>query len=152
MASPMSEFLGVVVLSIILWFGGQLVLNHSVGALKPEAFITYILFFTQIINPAKSLSTSFYNAQRGSSAIKRIEEVLQAPVVIEEAANPVPFPSFNHGIEFRNVSFGYDDITILDNINLSIEKGKNHRAGGLFGSRQVHPGRPGAAVSRRERR
>jgi subfamily B ATP-binding cassette protein MsbA len=124
MASPMSEFLGVVVLSIILWFGGQLVLNKSHGALSSEGFITYILFFTQIINPAKSLSTSFYNAQRGSSAIKRIEEVLQAPVVIEEAANPVPFPSFNHSIEFRQVSFGYDDITILDNINLTIEKGK----------------------------
>jgi len=120
----MSEFLGVVVLSIILWFGGQLVLQNRPGALSAGAFITYILFFTQIINPAKSLSTAFYNAQRGSSAIKRIEEVLQAPVVIEEAVNPVPFTSFNHGIEFRNVRFGYDDITILDNINLSIEKGK----------------------------
>ncbi len=127
MASPMSEFLGVVVLSIILWFGGQLVLSappNTPGVLGAESFITYILIFTQIINPAKSLSTSFYNAQRGSSAIKRIEEVLQAPVVVEEAANPVPFTSFNHGIEFRNVSFGYDDITILDNINLDIEKGK----------------------------
>jgi subfamily B ATP-binding cassette protein MsbA len=124
MASPMSEFLGVVVLSIILWFGGQLVLAGSKGALKPEAFITYILFFTQIINPAKSLSTAFYNAQRGSSAIKRIEEILQAPVVVEEAANPVAFPSFNQGIEFRNVRFAYDDITILENINLTIEKGK----------------------------
>ncbi|HSC39358.1 MAG TPA: ABC transporter ATP-binding protein, partial [Chitinophagaceae bacterium] len=124
MASPLSEVLGVIGLATILWFGGQLVLSHDPKALKPEAFITYILFFYQIINPAKSLSTSFYNAQRGSSAIKRIEEILQAPVVIEESANPVPFTSFNQGIEFRNVQFSYDDITILEDVNLSIEKGK----------------------------
>jgi ATP-binding cassette, subfamily B, bacterial MsbA len=123
LASPMSEFMGVLVLSVILWFGGQLVLQQK-GDLLPEGFITYILFFTQIINPAKSLSTAYYNAQRGSAAIKRIEEVLQAPIVVEEPAHPKSFTSFNKSIEFRNVTFAYDDIVILDNINLTIEKGK----------------------------
>lgn len=122
MASPMSEFLGVIVLTCILWFGGQLVLNKHI--LKPDAFITYILFFTQIINPAKALSTAFYNAQRGSAAIQRIEDILKAPLAIEEPVNPVMLDTFNHGIEFRNVRFGYDDVVILDNINLTIPKGK----------------------------
>ena len=124
LASPMSEFLGVLVLCGVLLIGGSLVLGNAGGTLNAEGFIAYILFFTQIINPAKALSTAFYNVQRGSSAIKRIEEILQAPMVIEEAVNPTPFTSFNTSIELRNVTFAYDDVVILDNINLSIEKGK----------------------------
>ncbi len=122
MASPLSETLGVLVLSCILWFGGNLVLNNQV--MKPTDFITYIVLFTQIISPAKALSTAFYNAQKGSAAIKRIEDVLQAPVVVEEPANPLLLTDFNSRIEFKNVGFRYDDIVILDNINLVIEKGK----------------------------
>jgi len=123
LASPMSEFLGVLVLVTILWWGGRKILGHHLD-LTSDGFITYILLFIQIINPAKSLSTAYYNAQRGSSAIKRIEEVLQASLVVEEDPNPKPFTSFNQGIEFNNVTFAYEDITILDNINLKIEKGK----------------------------
>lgn len=122
MASPMSEFLGVVVLSLILWFGGQLALSGQ--GLQGDAFITYIVFFTQIINPAKSLSTAFYNAQRGSAAIKRIEEILQAPIVVEEISNPKVLDTFRQSIEFKNVSFFYEDAMILDHINFKIEKGK----------------------------
>jgi subfamily B ATP-binding cassette protein MsbA len=123
MASPMSEFMGVLVLCCVLWFGGQLALTGTAG-LQADAFITYIVFFTQIINPAKSLSTAFYNAQRGSAAIQRIEEILKAPVTVKEAQDPKTFSSFNHSIEFKNVSFAYEDAIILDNINLKIEKGK----------------------------
>jgi subfamily B ATP-binding cassette protein MsbA len=123
LASPMSEFLGVLVLSCILWFGGKLVLNHQ-GGLSADSFITYIVFFTQIINPAKSLSTAFYNAQRGSAAIERIEEILKAPVTVADGPDAKPIPAFNHSIEFKNVSFAYDDKIILQNINLTIEKGK----------------------------
>ncbi len=123
LASPMSEFLGVLVLSCILWFGGKLVLSKEVG-LSPESFITYIVFFTQIINPAKSLSTAFYNAQRGSAAIQRIEEILQAPITVTDLPDAKTITSFNHSIEFKNVSFAYDDKIILKNINLTIEKGK----------------------------
>jgi subfamily B ATP-binding cassette protein MsbA len=124
MASPMSEFLGVVVLSCILWFGGRLVLAGHAGGLQPEGFITYIAIFSQILNPAKSLSTAFYNAQRGSSAIKRIEEILRADNIVREVPNPKLFATFKHGIEFRNVFFSYSDAVILESINLKIEKGK----------------------------
>ncbi len=123
LASPMSEFLGVLALSCILWFGGKLVLNHQAG-LSADSFITYIIFFTQIITPAKSLSTSFYNAQRGSAAIERIEEILKAPVTVADQPDAKPITAFNHSIEFKNVSFAYDEKIILKNINLVIEKGK----------------------------
>jgi ATP-binding cassette, subfamily B, bacterial MsbA len=123
MASPMSELLGVIVLSCILFFGGQMILSHRF-ALQAEGFITYIAIFTQIINPAKSLSTAFYNAQRGTAAIKRIEGILHADIVIKEPAHPEPISSFNDSIEFKNVSFSYEGVEVLHNINLKIYKGK----------------------------
>jgi ATP-binding cassette, subfamily B, bacterial MsbA len=123
MASPMSEVLGVIVLCCILFFGGQLILGHKF-ALQPEGFIAYIAIFTQIINPAKSLSTAFYNAQRGTAAIKRIEEILHADIVIKEPANPTPFKEFKKNIEFKDVSFAYEDSEVLHHIDLNIEKGK----------------------------
>ncbi|HEX8357017.1 MAG TPA: ABC transporter ATP-binding protein, partial [Segetibacter sp.] len=123
LASPLSELLGVMVLCGILWFGGRLVLGGNSG-LEAEAFIMYVGIFTQIINPSKSLSASFYNMQKGTAAIARIEEVLNAPVKVDENVNGLQLSSFNNSIEFRNVSFSYDDKTILKNINLRIEKGK----------------------------
>lgn len=123
LASPMSEFMGVLVLSIILWFGGTMVLGQE-GGLKADGFITYIVFFTQIISPAKSLSTSFYNAQRGSAAIERIEEILQAPVAVRDSINAIELKEFTKEIEFKNVSFSYNDTPILKNINFTIPKGK----------------------------
>ena len=124
LASPMSEFLGVLVLCGILWFGGRLVLGDNNFALEPASFIGYIGLFTQIINPSKSLSSAYYNMQRGSSAIKRIEEILHAPLVVTESPNPVVMETFNNAIAFQNVGFAYDDTIILNNINLVIEKGK----------------------------
>ena len=124
MASPLSEFLGVVVLCGILWFGGQLVLGARAGALDAEGFITYILFFTQIINPAKSLSTAFYNMQRGSAAIARIEEILNTPVTVTDNEKKIPINSFKDSIEFRNVQFAYQGVPVLSNVNLLIKKGK----------------------------
>jgi len=122
LASPLSEFLGVLVLSCVLFFGGMLALSGT--SIQPDTFITYIVFFAQIIQPAKSLSTAFYNAQRGSSAIKRIEEIIEAPLKVTDPENPRQLEQFNHSIEFRNASFAYDDTMILQNINLKIEKGK----------------------------
>lgn len=122
LASPLSEFLGVLVLSCILWLGGKMVLGNI--GLQAGAFITYIVVFSQIINPAKSLSTAFYNAQRGSAAIGRIEEILKAQQTVKEAIDSQELTSFQNSIEFRNVTFKYDDVTILDNIQLTIEKGK----------------------------
>jgi ATP-binding cassette, subfamily B, bacterial MsbA len=131
LASPLSEFMGVLVLSAILWFGGQLVFSHG---LNSDTFITYIVFFTQIINPAKSLSTAFYNAQRGSAAIQRIEEVLLTPVTITDKPDAQEMQLFSQRIEFKNVSFAYDDVTILKNINFVIEKGTTVALVGSSGS------------------
>ena len=122
LASPLSEFLGVLVLTGILWFGGKLVLGGN--QLGPTEFIAYIALFTQIISPAKSLSTSFYNMQKGSAAILRIEEILQAPVKVDENVNGKQITSFKHTIEFKNVDFLYDEKVILKNINFTVEKGK----------------------------
>jgi subfamily B ATP-binding cassette protein MsbA len=132
LASPMSEFLGVMVLTAILWFGGKLVLHNEV--LQADAFITYIVFFTQIINPAKSFSNAFYNVQRGSAAAERIESIINAPVTVQDAPGAKELQSFNHSIEFRNVSFAYEDKLILEDINLLIEKGKTIALVGSSGS------------------
>jgi subfamily B ATP-binding cassette protein MsbA len=122
LASPMSETMGVFVFCGILLYGGSLVLSKSIG-LEGATFITYLGLFYNIINPAKNLSTSFYNIQKGSAAIGRIEEVLNADVTIEDVPNAIPLVAFNDQIEFKNVTFRYDDITILNNINLTIKKG-----------------------------
>jgi len=131
LASPLSEFLGVAVLSVILWFGGKLVFTNSIGA---DTFITYIVIFTQIINPAKALSTAFYNAQRGSAAIERIESILRTPVLITDSPNAKTLKSFTDSIELRNVNFSYGDAVILSNINLRIKKGTTVALVGSSGS------------------
>ncbi|MEP7278833.1 MAG: ABC transporter ATP-binding protein [Bacteroidota bacterium] len=133
LASPLSEMLGVLVLSAVLWFGGRLVLGNAAG-LAPDMFITYIVFFTQIISPAKALSTAFYNAQRGSAAIRRMEEILQTPAMITDKPDGVELISFSDRIEFRNVGFSYNDVAILHAINLIIEKGKTVALVGSSGS------------------
>jgi ATP-binding cassette, subfamily B, bacterial MsbA len=122
LASPLTELLGVIVLSTILYFGGRLVLGKS--GLAAEDLITYIASFAMIINPAKNISTAFFNIQRGAAALIRVEEVLKAPIVVDENVNGKQLKSFDNKIEFRNVSFAYNDAVILDNINLTIEKGK----------------------------
>lgn len=122
LASPLSETMGIFVFCCILLYGGTLVLSKNIG-LEPSAFIAYLGLFYNIINPAKSLSASFYNMQKGSAAIGRIEEVLNASVTIQDAPNATVIPAFEDSIEFKNVRFSYDDNTILHNINLRIKKG-----------------------------
>jgi subfamily B ATP-binding cassette protein MsbA len=123
LASPTSEFLGVVVFCGILYFGGRMVLSNTIP-LEASLFLTYLGIFYNIINPAKALSTSFSNMQKGSAAIGRIEEVLQAPNVIDENVHGKKLESFDDCIELRNVSFSYDGHRVLKNINLKIQKGK----------------------------
>ena len=123
LASPVSEFLGVVVFVGILWFGGQLVLGKQIP-LSPSTFLAYLALFYNIINPVKALSTSFSNLQKGSAAIMRIEEVLKTPVTVDDNPGGKKLIAFNHSIEFRNVSFAYDDMLILNNINFTVVKGK----------------------------
>lgn len=123
LASPLTELLGVIVLCIILYFGGRLVLAGG-NSLTASGLITYIASFALIINPAKNISTSFFNIQRGAAAIERVEEVLNAPVTVDDNPDGKTLPSFNDSIELRNISFAYEDAAILKNINLTIKKGK----------------------------
>lgn len=123
LASPMSEFLGVLVFVGILWFGGQLVLGGRLS-LTPSMFIGYLALFYNIINPVKTLSTSFSNMQKGSSAIIRIEEILKTRITVDDNPNGKQLHSFENKIEFRDATFAYEDAVILNNINLTIEKGK----------------------------
>jgi len=123
MASPVSEVLGVIVFVGILWFGGQLVLGKKIP-LDASDFLTYLALFYNIINPVKTLSTSFSNMHKGTAAIERIEEVLKTPVTVNDNPTGKKLTSFNDAIEFRHVTFAYDDAVILDNIDLTVEKGK----------------------------
>ncbi|HRO84403.1 MAG TPA: ABC transporter ATP-binding protein [Niabella sp.] len=123
LASPMSEFLGVLVFVGILWFGGRLILGGSMN-LEGSTFVGYLAMFYNIINPVKTLSTSFSNINKGYAAITRIEEVLKTPVMVDDNPTGKTLHSFNDKIEFKNVRFAYDDAVILDDINLTIEKGK----------------------------
>lgn len=122
LAAPLSEVMGVIVLSIILYFGGRLVLENN--GLEAKELIAYIASFAMLINPAKNISTSFFNIQRGAAALTRVEEILTAPIVVDDNAGGKQLLSFNDRIEFRKVTFAYSDAIILDNIDLIIEKGK----------------------------
>lgn len=120
LASPLTEVLGVAVLAIILYAGGILAIQYN--SFPGNDLMAYIAFFAIIINPAKNLSTAFFNIQRGAAAIERVEELLDAPVVVEDRGTLSL--EFQHSIEFRNVSFNYGEHAILKNINLVIPKGK----------------------------
>lgn len=122
LASPLTEFLGVSVLCTILYFGGRLVLEGS--GLEGKELMAYIASFGLLINPAKNISTSFFNIQRGAAALSRVEEILNAPVIVDENPKGKILHSFTDKIEFRDVVFYYDDALILDKINLTIQKGK----------------------------
>jgi subfamily B ATP-binding cassette protein MsbA len=123
LASPTSEFLGVMVFCGILYFGGRLVLSDSIS-LEASLFLTYLGIFYNIINPTKALSTSFSNMQKGSAAIGRIEEVLKATITVDDNPNGKKLNLFSHSIELRNVCFAYEGVEILRNINLRIDKGR----------------------------
>lgn len=122
LASPMSELLGVIVFTAVLYYGGQLVLNKQL--LEASAFLGFLGIFYTIINPAKSFATSFSNMRKGAAAINRIEEILKTPITVDDNPNGKQLTEFKDKIEFRNVSFAYDDAVILENINLTVQKGK----------------------------
>ncbi len=123
LASPLSEMMGVAIFSGILWFGGRLVLTGELG-LDGALFLAYMGMFYNVIDPAKSISTAFSNMLKGAAAIDRIEEVLNAPVTVDENPNGKKLLEFKEGIEFNNVGFSYDDVVILNNINLKVAIGK----------------------------
>ena len=133
LSSPMSEFLSTIVLVIVMWFGGKLVLMGD-GNLSAEEFIGYILIFSQIIPPAKSLTSSYYFIQKGSAAAERIYEVLDTKNQITEIENPKHIKLLNNCIEFKNLSFKYENTDVLKEINFTIGKGKMIALVGQSGS------------------
>ena len=134
LAHPMSEFLGTIVIVIILWFGGTLVLNHT-SSLSAAAFISYIAMFYSIINPAKNLTNAYYSVQKGLAAMERIDVILYAESSVKESENPQKINDFQQDITYKNVSFSYNgNKQVLKNINLRIPKGKTIALVGQSGS------------------
>ncbi|MDR0983025.1 MAG: ABC transporter ATP-binding protein/permease [Culturomica sp.] len=134
LAHPMSEFLGTIVIVIILWFGGTLILSNS-GSLSAPEFIAYIALFYSIINPAKNFTKAYYDIQKGLAAMERIDVILDAESTIKEPTNPVNVTDFNNTIEYKNVDFSYtENKPVLKNINVSIPVGKTVALVGQSGS------------------
>jgi len=123
LSSPLSELLGIMVVIIVLWFGGKMVLSKETG-LDAEIFIGFIVIFSQLIPPAKAFSTAYYNIQKGIASSERVEDILDAPIVITDAPDAVAIDGFNKAIEYKNVSFRYEKTPVLNNISQKIEKGK----------------------------
>ena len=131
-AHPMSEFLGTVMIVIVLWFGGVLVLNNQ--TITGPTFIYYMVILYSIINPLKEFSKAGYNIPKGLASMERIDKILMAENTIKEVAQPKHIAAFEHEIEFRNVSFRYGDNWVLRNINLTIHKGQTIAIVGQSGS------------------
>ncbi len=144
-AHPMSEFLGTIMIVIVLWFGGVLVLNNH--TLSGPIFIYYMVMLYSIINPLKDFSKAGYNIPKGLASMERVDKILMAENTIKEVARPKRLPSFEHQIEFKNVSFAYRQETgnlgdketgqlhyVLKDINLTIPKGKTIAIVGQSGS------------------
>ena len=138
MAHPMSEFLGTILIVVVLWFGGILVLDY--GRIDGPTIIFYLVMLYSIINPLKEFSKASYNIPKGLASMERIDKILQAEVEIKDKENPKHIASFEHQIEFRHVSFAYTDnksdelIYVLKDINLVIPKGKTVALVGQSGS------------------
>lgn len=132
LAHPMSEFLGTVLIIIVLWVGGVLVLDKQM--LSGPTFIYYLVMLYSIINPLKEFSKAGYNIPKGLASVERIDKILKAEDTIKEPETPVHIKSFEHQIEFRHVSFKYGEQWVLKDINLVIEKGKTVALVGQSGS------------------
>ena len=131
-AHPMSEFLGTIMIVIVLWFGGILVINNH--TLSGPIFIYYMVMLYSIINPLKDFSKAGYNIPKGLASMERVDKILMAKNHIQEPANPKHITSFEHQIEFRHVSFKYAEQWVLIDINLVIPKGKTIALVGQSGS------------------
>ena len=132
MAHPMSEFLGTVMIVIVLWFGGVLVLNNQ--TIEAPVFIYYLIILYSIIQPLKDFSKAGYNIPKGLASMERVDKILLAENNIKEPEKPVHISSFEHQIEFRHVSFKYDQQWVLKDINIVIPKGKTIALVGQSGS------------------
>ena len=135
LAHPMSEFLGTLLIVIVLWFGGILILNNPESRLEASTFIFYLVILYSIIAPFKEFSKASYNIPKGLASMERIDRILQTENTIVEPAHPIDIHSFTHSIELHNVSFSYDGRhKVLDDVSLTIPFGKTVALVGQSGS------------------
>ena len=123
LSSPMSEFISLTVIAILLYFGGQLVLGEE-NAMGGDLFIGYLVVFSQIIAPAKSFSDAIFKINKGGASIERINEILEAENKIEDAPNALALTSFEQDIEFKNVRFAYAQDEVIKGLSFTIKKGQ----------------------------
>jgi len=123
LASPLSEFLSSIVMVTLVWYGGNMALDPNID-FDGSDFIGYIIIFSQLLPPAKSLSTAYYNIQKGAASTERIDEILLSDEKVKEKPNARSLNSFEKEIEYRNLSFSYGEEMVLKNINLTIKKGQ----------------------------
>ncbi len=123
LAHPVSEFLSTLVLLMVIYYGGMLALRGT-GNMSPDKLIAFVVVFSQMIQPAKSISSAWFNIQKGMASINRINQVLDAEESITEKPDAVRLTAFNDSIEFRNVWFAYDHEPVLKDVSLKIKKGQ----------------------------
>ena len=133
LAHPLSELLGTIVIIFVVWYGGRLILNEE-SELSGPVFIVYLGIFYQIINPAKAFTTALYSIQKGLASMDRVDKILMAEVTIPESPNAKSIHKLEDSIEYRNISFAYDEKKVLKNVSLRIEKGKTIALVGQSGS------------------
>ncbi|WP_297096737.1 ABC transporter ATP-binding protein [uncultured Draconibacterium sp.] len=134
LAHPASEFLGTIVIVIVLWYGGRIILGGSNSSLTASEFIGYMVFFYGIINPAKAFSTALYSVEKGLASMQRIDHVLAAEVTIVDKKDAKDIDSFEKEIVYKNVTFAYDKAEVLSNVSLNIPKGTTVALVGSSGS------------------
>lgn len=134
LAHPMSEFLGTLLIVLVLWFGGSLILGEQ-SSIDAPTFIFYMVILYSVINPLKEFSKAGYNIPRGLASMERVDKILKAENPIKETTNPQPLHGLNDKIEFKNIIFSYDGKReVLKNINLTVPKGKTIALVGQSGS------------------
>ncbi|RZM22734.1 MAG: ABC transporter ATP-binding protein, partial [Pedobacter sp.] len=124
LGSPVSEFLGIVMVSMIVWYGGSLILSNQPGALSAGEFIAYIAVFSQVMRPAKALTESFSGIHSGIAAGERVLELIDTKPALTDSLDAKELKSFNTALSFEHVSFSYDSKLVLDDINFSVQKGE----------------------------
>lgn len=134
LAHPMSEFLGTLLIVIVLWFGGSLILGNN-SSIDAPSFIFYMVILYSVINPLKDFSKAGYNIPKGLASMERVDKILKAENKIKESPNPIPLKGLNEKIEFKNISFSYDGKReVLKDVNITISKGKTIALVGQSGS------------------
>ncbi len=134
LAHPASEFMGTIVIVIVLWYGGSIILGDGKSSLSAAEFIGYLVFFYGIINPAKAFSTALYSVEKGLASMNRIDHVLSAEVTIVDKKDAKEIKNFESEIYYKNVSFAYNSAEVLSNVSLQIPKGKTVALVGSSGS------------------